>query len=164
MALARKVRSSSSSCPTALRQTRICTYDALRCSQRVHRRMLASNVPGGNMPARTRHWASRRVPLSRFGVVRCDMDLQLVRELRNSIKDCSERGLVVAGKWYITAFHRTNITLKVHHESGLPSFTSRYHNTNETCLLLIQEPDFPPQHPHARAHLALRFHLPPYHL
>ncbi|KAN0091102.1 hypothetical protein V8E55_004668 [Tylopilus felleus] len=27
------------------------------------------------------------------------MDLQLARELRNSIKDCSERGLVVAGKW-----------------------------------------------------------------
>ncbi|KAF8554160.1 TPR-like protein [Imleria badia] len=27
------------------------------------------------------------------------MDLQLVRELRNSIKDCSERGLVAAGKW-----------------------------------------------------------------
>lgn len=35
------------------------------------------------------------------------MDLQLVRELRNSIKDCSERGLVVAGKWYIAALHRT---------------------------------------------------------
>ncbi|KAI9569620.1 hypothetical protein HD554DRAFT_2089548 [Boletus coccyginus] len=27
------------------------------------------------------------------------MDLQLVRELRNSIKDCSDRGLIVAAKW-----------------------------------------------------------------
>lgn len=93
-----------------------------------------------------------------------DMDLQLVRELRNSIKDCSERGLAVAGKWYITALHRTNLTLKVHHELGLPSFISRYHNTNETRLLLVQEPNFPPQHPPARAPLALRLHLQPHHL
>lgn len=92
------------------------------------------------------------------------MDPQLVRELRNSIKDCSERGLVVAGKWYITALHLTNLTLKVHHELGLPSFISRYHNTNETRLLLIQDPGFLPQHPHACAPLALRLHLPPHHL
>lgn len=43
-----------------------------------------------------------------------DMDLQLVRELRDSIKDCSDRGLVVAGKWYTTALRRTDLTLKTH--------------------------------------------------
>lgn len=90
------------------------------------------------------------------------MDLQLVRELRNSIKDCSERGLVVAGKWYITTLHHTNLTLKIHHALGLPSFISRYHNTNETRLLRIQEQDFRPQHLHAPTHLAPRLHLPPH--
>lgn len=92
-----------------------------------------------------------------------NMDLQLVRELRNSIKDCSDRGLIVAAKWYITALRRTNPALKLHRALGLPSFISRYHNTNEMRLLPIQKPDFRPQHPHARAHPALRLHLPPHH-
>lgn len=92
------------------------------------------------------------------------MDLQLVRELRHSIKDCSERGLVVAGKWYIAALHRTNLTLKVHHALGLPSFIFRYHSTNEMRLLLIQEPDSRPQHLRARIHLALHLRLPPHQL
>ena len=113
---------------------------------------------------RTRSYigTSRRVPLSShflWFVVR-RMDLQLVRELRNSIRDCSERGLVVAGKWYIVALHRMNLTLKAHHPSGLPSFISRYHSTNETRLLLIHEPDSPPRHPHARTRLALRLYSP----
>lgn len=94
------------------------------------------------------------------GVVR-DMDLQLVRELRSSIKDCSERGLVVAGKWYITALHRTNLTLKIHHTSGPPSFISRYRSTNETRLLMIHDPRSQPQRLPASAHLALRLHLLP---
>lgn len=104
------------------------------------------------------------LPIDRFkfGVVR-DMDLQLVRELRNSIKDCSERGLAVAGKWYIATFHHPNLTLKAHpNASGLPSFISRYRNTSGTRLLMIQDLDSRPQRLSARAHLALRLRLPPH--